>query len=68
MIPSCLEEAFSSDEALDRCFSRSISLLIHPLRVFSKAFRYSELVTDDVDENEKELKFLLLFLIQCSKP
>ena len=64
LIPSCLEDVFSSEDALDNCFKEHFPSNLSVKTIFKEHFDVPELVTDDVDENENELKFLLC-LIPC---
>ena len=68
LIPSCLEDVFSSEDALDNCFKEHFPSNLSVKTIFKEHFDVPELVTDDVDENENELKFLLLSYSMLKNP
>ena len=61
LIPSCLEDVFSSEDALDNCFQEHFPSNLSVKSIFKDHFDVPELVTD-------ELKFLLLSYSMLKNP
>ena len=68
VITSFLDNPFSTLGALNRHFNTLFHTELSAKSVFKKRFNIPELVTDDVDENDQDLKRIILAFSKCTNP